>query len=35
METKRFSLSLDWWAVVVAVAFVVLIKLNVLPHVSW
>jgi hypothetical protein len=28
-------LSMDWWAVIVALAATLLIKLNVLPHIPW
>jgi hypothetical protein len=31
----RFGLSLDWWAVLVAVALAVLVRANVLPAIPW
>jgi len=35
MIDRRFALSLDWWAVIVAVTSVALIKLNLVPHIAW
>jgi hypothetical protein len=35
MSDRRFALSLDWWAVIVAVISVALIKLNLVPHIAW
>ncbi len=29
------KLSLDWWAVIAAIASVVLVRLGILPHVGW
>jgi len=31
----KFRTSLDWLAVIVAVMAVALIKLNLVPHISW
>jgi hypothetical protein len=31
----RFGLSLDWWAVLIAVALAVLLRANVLPAIPW
>ena len=35
MNDKRFSLTVDWWAVFVAAVAVVLIKSNIFPHIPW
>jgi hypothetical protein len=35
MAPYRISISLDWWAVLAAVLAVVLIKLNLIPHITW
>jgi len=34
-EKKNFRLSLDWWAVLLALTAAVLVKLGVLPPVPW
>jgi hypothetical protein len=31
----RFGLSLDWWAVLIAVALAVLVRANILPAIPW
>jgi hypothetical protein len=35
MSERRFSLSIDWLAVIVAVVCVALVKLNIVPHIGW
>jgi hypothetical protein len=32
---NKFALSLDWWAVLLAVALAALVKVGVLQQVSW
>ena len=34
-EKKSFRLSVDWWAVLLAVGAAVLVKLGVLPPIPW
>jgi len=35
MANRRFTLSLDWWAVLVALVAVILVKLNIVPRIGW
>jgi len=35
MNLRLSSISLDWWAVIVAVLAVTVIKMNLVPHLSW
>jgi hypothetical protein len=34
-QTKGFHLSLDWWAVLTALAFALLVKVGVIHKVPW
>jgi hypothetical protein len=33
--TTQPKLTLDWWAVIAAVAAAILVRFNILPHIPW
>ena len=35
MSERKFSLSIDWWSVLLALLAAILVKLGVLPHIPW
>jgi hypothetical protein len=35
VAATRLGIALDWWAVIVAIALAVLVRLNVLPNITW
>ncbi len=34
-QPSRFTLSLDWWSVIVALVLVLLVWLGAIPNVAW